>query len=194
MYAVNFGSQFLLFLTRSKSNSKSLQKGNLARLIELFDSGPGLHPVPKLRNKVLYCCSKRVHCQLFYFEIEFSLDKVLRTYFKEKLLLVEQDLSLFTENFLFFHIFIVHFPKSFSDVLPKFLEQQLFAYVAQLEHSGKYLNYFLSCKNVNNVHTYNRYCIESSCILCRISLELNFRKETDKMFLTIHVTLYVLGQ
>ena len=88
-YAVNFGGRFLLFLTRSKSNSKSLQKGNLARLIELFDSGPGLHPVPKLRNKVLYCCSKRVHCQLFYFEIEFSLDKVLRTYFKEKLLLVE---------------------------------------------------------------------------------------------------------
>ena len=88
MYAVNFGGRFLLFLTRSKSNSKSLQKGNLARLIELFDSDPGLHPVPKLRNKVLYCCSKRVHCQLFYFEIEFSLDKVLRTYFKEKLLLV----------------------------------------------------------------------------------------------------------
>ena len=54
MYAVNFGGRFLLFLTRSKSNSKSLQKGNLARLIELFDSGPSPHPVLKLYETKCY--------------------------------------------------------------------------------------------------------------------------------------------
>ena len=54
MYALNFGGRFLLFLTRSKSNSKSLQKGNLARLIELFDSGRSPHPVLKLYETKCY--------------------------------------------------------------------------------------------------------------------------------------------